>query len=166
MRQYRLFGVINPFDVLIAASVVLIVLGLNMYAAPQHVLADRGVPVRFVLELQNRPEGFYREILEAGIGTTVVDAVRGFGIGTVEYAFGGEVTIAATDETYRIVRRAVVEDFEVTHIVVSALANITDYAIEIGPFHLRTGMWVSVRSSTFTGTAMVGIIQIGGEIDD
>ena len=156
MRKYRLFGVINPFDVLIITGVVALVYGLSLFAPAQHVMADGGVLVRYEIELHNRPAGFYRDVQ---IGTTVVDGGRGFGIGTIVDVYPSVFLIDAPDEYYNVVRRAPVEGREVTHVVIEAWANITDYATEIGPFNLRTGMLIAVRNLSFAGEAIVGAIE-------
>ena len=157
MRKYRLFGIINPFDVLIVAAVVALVFGLSLFAPPQHVLADRGVLIHYEIELLDMPEGFYREVES---GTTVVDGVRGFGVGRVVRAFPAPYLMDAPDENYNVIRRVPVEGRETTHIVIEAWAVVTDYAIEIGPFHLRTGMEIPVRSFSFAGMVFVGAIEI------
>ena len=156
MRKYRLFGVINPFDVLIVVGVVALVYGLSLFAPPQRVLADRGVPVRFEIELPDMAEGFYREIIP---GTMVVDAARGFGIGTIVGAYASPYFMDVPDENYNIVRRAPVEGREMTHVVLEAWANVTDYALEIGPFHLRTGMLIAARNFSFVAEGVVGLVE-------
>ena len=156
MRKYRLFGVINPFDVLVVAGIVALVVGLNIFAPPQHVLADRGVLIQYEIELHNMPEGFYREVES---GTTVVDGIRGFGIGSVVRAFPSPYLMDAPDEYHDVIRRVPVEGREITHVVVEAFANVTDYAIEIGNFHLRTGMQIPLRNYSFAGEVFVGEIE-------
>ena len=156
MRKYRLFGIINPFDVLIVIGVVALVFGLNLFAPPQHVLADRGVLIQYEIELHNMPAGFYNEVES---GTTVVDGVRGFAIGSVVRAFPSPYLMDAPDEYHNIIRRVPVEGRETTHVVIEAWANVTDYTIEIGHFHLRTGMQVPVRNFSFAGEVFVGAIE-------
>ena len=156
MRKFRLFGVINPFDVLIVVGVAALVYGLSLFAPPQHVLADRGVQVRFEIELLDMPEGLYRDIVA---GTIVVDALRGFGIGTIVDAYSSPSLIDVPDENYNIVRRAPVEGRETTHVVLEAWANVNDYAIEIGPFHLRTGMVILARNFSFIAEGVVGTVE-------
>ena len=156
MKKYRLFGIINPFDVFIVIAIVMIVWLLNLMAAPQHVLADGSVLVRYTLEIHNKPEGFFANV---EIGTIVVDGVRGFGIGTVVDAFGTPFLVDAPDENYNIIRRAAVEGREITHVVIEAWADITDYAIQIGPFQLRTGQEIAARNISFAGMVFVGLIE-------
>ena len=156
MRKYRLFGVINPFDVLIVLAVVALVFGLSLFAPPQHVLADRGALIQYEIELHDMPAGFYREV---ETGTTVVDGVRGFGIGSVVRAFPSPFLMDAPDEYYNIIRRVSVDGREITHVVIEAWANVTDYSIVIGPFHLRTGMEIPVRNFSFAGEVFVGAIE-------
>ena len=156
MQKYRLFGVINPFDVLIVFAVAGLVYGLSLFAPPQHVLADRGVLIEYEIELHDMPAGFYREI---ELGTTVVDGVRGFGVGTVMRAFPSNFYVDAPDEYHNIIRRAQVEGRETTHVVIRSWANVTDYTIEIGHFHLRTGMQVGLRNFSFAGEVFVGAIE-------
>ena len=156
MRKYRLFGVINPFDVLIVAGAAALVFGLSLFAPPQHVLADRGVLIHYEIELLNMPTGFYREVES---GTTVVDGIRGFGVGSVVRAFPSPYLMDAPDEYHNIIRRVPVEGRETTHVVIEAWAVVTDYAIEIGPFHLRTGMQIPVRNFSFAGEVFVGAIE-------
>ena len=156
MRKYRLFGIINPFDLIIVAAVAALVFGLSLFAPPQHVLADRGVLIQYEIELFDMPVGFYREVES---GTTVVDGMRGFGVGTVVRAFPSPYLMDAPDEYYNIIRRAPVEGRETTHVVIETWATVTDYAIEIGPFHLRTGMQIGIRNFSFAGEVFVGAIE-------
>ena len=157
MRNYRLFGIINPIDVLIVIAITALIYGLSLFAPPQHVLADRGVMVRFEIELHDMPAGFF-EVVERG--TTVVDGTRGFGIGTVVYAYPSPHLMDAPDENYNIIRRVPVEGREITHVVIETWANVTDYAIEIGTFHLRTGMEIPVRNFSFAREVFIGAIEI------
>ena len=157
MRKYRLYGIINPFDVLIVAVAAALIFGLSLFAPPQHVLADRGVLIQYEIEIFNMPAGFYREVKS---GTMVVDGVRGFGVGNVVRAFPSPFLMDAPDENYNIIRRVSVEGRETTHVVIESWANVTDYAIEIGPFHLRTGMEIPVRNFSFAGEVFVGTIEI------
>ena len=156
MRNYRLFGLINPFDVLIVAGVVALVYGLSLLAPQQHVLADGGVLIRYEIEFHERPEGFYREIV---MGTTVIEGVRGIGIGVVVDAFGSPLFLDVPDENYNIIRQAAVEGMEITHVVVEAWANLTDYAVLIGTYHLRVGQLIGVRTLSFAGEGVVGAID-------
>ena len=157
MRKFRLFGIINPFDVLIVAGVVALVYGLNLFAAPQHVLADRGILIRYEIEFHDRHEGFYREV---AMGTTVIEGVRGIGIGVVVDAFGSPFFMEAPDEYYNIIRRAAVEGREVTHVVIEAFANFTDYAVEVGAYQLRVGQMIVVRNYSFAGEGVVSAINL------
>ena len=156
MRKYRLFGIINPFDVLIVIGLVALVFGLSLFAPPQHVLADRGVLIQYEIEIHNMPEGFYQQVQE---GTTVVDGLRGFGIGTIVRAFPSPYLMDAPDEQNNIIRRAPVEGREITHVVIQSWAVVTPYAIEIGHFHLRTGMQIGVRNLSFAGEVFIGAIE-------
>ena len=154
--MYRLFGFINPFDVLIVAGVAALILGFSLFAPPQHVLADGRVQVRFEIEIPDMAQGFYREVI---LGTMVIDAMRGFGIGTIVDVHSSPFLLEVPDENYNIIRQAPVEGREVTHVVLEARANMTDYALEIGPFHLRTGMVILVRNFSFAAEGVVGKVE-------
>lgn len=159
-NKFRLFGIFNPFDVLLVALLVLLARALDLYAAPQHAQAGGDVAVRFELELYDMPEGFYREINERGTGLAVIEGVRGFGIGTVARAYGEPFLADAPDTSGARIARARVDGREVTHVVVEARATVTEYAIMVGAFQLRTGMETSVRNLAFAGQAIVGAIEI------
>ena len=156
MRKFRLFGVINPFDVLIVVGACVLVYGLSLFAPPPHVLADRGVMVRFEIKVPDMAEGFYREVIQ---GTMVIDALRGFGIGTIVGTHSSPFFLDVPDENYNIIRQAPVEGREITHVVLESWANLTDYALEIGPFHLRTGMTIAVRNFSFAAEGVVGLVE-------
>ena len=153
MKKYR----INIFDVLIPVLAVLVIMGLNIFAAPQHTLASGGTLIRYTLELHDRPAGFYREV---EIGRTVIEGIRGFGIGTIVEVYGTPFLYDAPDEYMGIIRRVPVYGREITNIVIEAWVDITDYSIEVGPFHLRTGQEIAARSFSFAGMGFIGRIEI------
>ena len=156
MKNFKLLGLINPFDVLIVAMVVLLVWWLNQFAAPQHVAADGGVLVRYTIELHDRPDGFHRDV---ETGRALVDGTRGLHIGTIIEVYATPFYQDAPDEAAGVFRRAKVPNREITNIVVEAWADITDYAILIGQFQLRSGASIMARSFSFAGEAFVGAIE-------
>jgi len=152
MRKYRLFGVLNPFDILISLAIIALIWGMHLFSLPQQAVADGGRLIRFTIEMPDRPEGFYQTI---EVGAEVLDGVTGLRIGHVLYAYPLPFRDDVPDEGGNIVRRAVVPGREFTYIVVEAWANITDYATEIGQFHVRVNQPIFPRSRNFAGTGIV-----------
>ncbi|MCL2839172.1 MAG: DUF4330 domain-containing protein [Defluviitaleaceae bacterium] len=157
MRKYRLFGFINPIDVLIVAAIIAIVWGLYVFSMPQQTAAAGGQVIHYTIEFTNRPEGFHLGIEP---GAAVLDSVRGLHIGYVVDVFATQALEDAPDEANGIFRRVPLEGREATHVVIEANANITDYAIQIGQFQLRTNQQIFPRSRDFGGQGIVARIEI------
>ena len=156
MRTYRLFGIINPIDVLLVAAVVALVWAAYVFSAPQTVAADGGRLVRFTIELPARPEGFHATI-EAG--PIVWDSVRSLHIGNVVYAYGLPFLDDVPDEAHGVVRRSPVEGLEFTYIVVEAWADVSDYATEIGQYIVRVNQEIAARSRDFAGLGFITAVE-------
>ena len=158
MRKYRLFGFINPVDVLLVLLIAGIVWGLSLLSAPQDAIAGTGVTiVRYTIEFAERPEGFYQGISP---GTVVLDSVRGFNIGTVVYAYGLPFLQDVPDETYGIIRRTPVAGLEFTYVVVEALAEIDEYATRIGQYIIGVNREVFIRSRDFAGRGFITSLEV------
>jgi len=156
-RKYRLFGIINPIDVLIIAAIVGVVWGAYIFSMPQTTVAEGGQTVRFTIEFFDRPEGFHQTIQP---GYAVVDSVRGLHIGYIVDAFGDVYLHDVADEELGIFRRVPVPGRESTFVVVEAPANVTDYATEIGHFQVRVNMQIFIRSMHIGGGGIVTDLQI------
>ena len=156
MKKYRLFGLINPIDVLFVIGVVALVWAVNIFAAPQTAAAEGGTLVRFTIELPARPAGFYQSIEP---GPIVFDSVRGLNIGNVVYAYGLPFLEDAPDEANNIIRRSAVDGLEFTYIVVEAWANVSDYATEIGQYIVRVNQEIAARSRDFAGLGFITSVE-------
>ncbi|MCL2371911.1 MAG: DUF4330 family protein [Defluviitaleaceae bacterium] len=156
MRKYRLFGLINPVDVLLVILVVLVVWAGYLFSAPQQVVADNAQRVRFTIELPARPEGFHEGIRPGGV---VFDSVRGLNIGHVVDAYGLPFLEDAPDEANNVIRRGAVEGLEFTYIVVEAWAVVTDYATEIGQYVVRVNQEIAARSVDFAGLGFITSVE-------
>jgi len=152
MRKMRLFGVINPLDVFLVLALAGLIWGLHIFADTQLVEASGGQLIRFTVELNDRPEGFYQTIRP---GATVWESVHSHNIGRVVYAFGSPLLDDVPDEDNNIVRRAPVPGREFTYVVVEAWADVTDYATAIGQFHVRVNSPLFVRSYDFAGVSII-----------
>jgi len=156
MRKYRLFGVINPIDVLLVVGIVALFYAGYMFSAPQQAVAEGGRLVRFTIELPARPEGFHSTIEP---GPMVLDSVRGLNIGNVVYAYGLPFLEDVPDEANNIIRRSPVEGLEFTYVVVEAWANVTDYATEIGQYIVRVNQEIAARSRDFAGLGFITSVE-------
>lgn len=156
MKRYRLFGAINPVDILLVIGIVAIVWAAQLFAATQEVAAEGGQLVRFTIELPARPEGFYSTIVP---GPTVLDSVRRLNIGNVVYAYSLPFREDVPDEANNIIRRSTVDGLEFTYIVVEAWANVTDYATEIGQYIVRVNQEIAVRSRDFAGLGFITKVE-------
>ena len=156
MRKYRLFGIINPLDVLLVAGIIALVWGAYIFSAPQQAAAYDGRLIRFTIELFDRPEGFH-----AGIepGADVIDGILGINIGRVVYAYGTPFMTDVPDEDANIVRRTAVPGREFTNVVVEAWASVSDYATSIGQFQVRVNMPIHSRSRNFAGPGWVTSLE-------
>ena len=156
MKKYRLFGIINPIDIILTALIVAVVYAGYLFAAPQAVAAEGGTLVRFTIELPARPAGFYSTIVP---GPAVLDSVRSLHIGTVVYAYALPFLEDVPDEANNITRRSPVEGLEFTYIVVEAWANVTDYATEIGQYIVRVNQEIAARSRDFAGLGFITNVE-------
>ena len=156
MKNYRLFGIISPIDVLLVVGIVALVWAVNLFAAPQQAAAEGGTLVRFTIELPARPEGFHQTIEP---GPIVWDSVRGLNIGNVVYAYGLPFLEDAPDEANNIIRRSPVEGLEFTYIVVEAWADVSDYATEIGQYIVRVNQEIAARSRDFAGLGFITSVE-------
>ena len=156
MRKYRLFGIVNPIDVLLVAAVIALVWAAYIFSAPQTVAAEGGRLVRFTIELPARPEGFHATIVP---GPIVLDSVRGLNIGNVVYAYGLPFLDDVADEADGVIRRSPVDGLEFTYIVVEAWADVSDYATEIGQYIVRVNQEIAARSRDFAGLGFITAVE-------
>jgi len=156
MRKYRLFGIINPIDVLLVTLVVVLVWGAYLLAQLQTVVAESGRLVRFTFELTERPEGFHEGI---EIGIPAYCGVSGWRVGTVVDVYALPFMSDAPDERAGIFRRVEVEGLEFTYIVIEAWADICDYATSIGNFWVAVNRQVGIRSRDFGGMGFITNIE-------
>ena len=156
MKKYRLFGIINPIDLLLVVMITAIVYVGYLFAAPQQSAAEGGTLVRFTIELPARPSGFYSTIVP---GPMVLDSVRGLNIGNVVYAYSLPFLEDVQDEANNIIRRSPVEGLEFTYIVVEARANVSDYATEIGQYIVRVNQEIAARSRDFAGLGFITNVE-------
>ena len=148
----KVFKMFNLLDVLLVAALVSLVWGLHIFAGTQLVEASGGQLIRFTVELNDRPEWFYRTIRP---GSIVWESVHSHNIGRVVYAFGSPLLDDVPDEDNNIVRRAEVPGREFTYVVVEAWADVTDYATSVGQFQVRVNAPLFVRSYDFAGVSII-----------
>ena len=156
MRKYRLFGVINPIDVLMVTAVILLVWGAYILAQPQTVVAEGGRLIRFTFELGERPEGFHQGI---EIGSPAYYGSQNWRVGTVVEVYALPHLTDAPDEAAGVIRRTPVDGLESTYIVIEAWADICDYATSIGNFWVAVNRQVGIRSRDFGGMGFITNIE-------
>jgi len=152
MKKYRLFGIINPVDVLLVALVVVLVWGAYLLAQPQTVVAEGGRLIRYTFELGERPEGFHEGI---EVGLPAYCGTMGWRIGTVVEVYALPFLADAPDESAGVIRRVPVEGLEFTYIVIEAWAEISDYATSIGNFWVAVNRQVGIRGRDFGGIGFI-----------
>ena len=152
MKKYRLFGIINPIDVLLVAAVVLLVWGATILARPQTVTADGARLIRYTFELGTRPAGFYQRI---EVGAPAYCSSQNWWVGTVVEVYALPFLTDAPDEAAGIIRRVPVEGLEFTYIVIEAWANVSDSATSIGDFWVAVNRQVPIRSRDFAGVGFI-----------
>ncbi|MCL2528551.1 MAG: DUF4330 family protein [Defluviitaleaceae bacterium] len=156
MKKYRLFGFINPIDVLLVALVVLLVWGAYILAQPQTVVAEGGRLIHYTFELGERPAGFHEDI---EIGLPVYCGAMRWRIGTIVDVYALPFLADAPDENAGIIRRVEVEGLEFTYIVIEAWANIDEYATNVGNFWVAVNRQVGIRSRDFGGMGFITNIE-------
>jgi len=159
MRKFRLFKVINIFDVLLILVCVAIIYVAYLFAAPHDVVAEGGRLVRFTVELgaiSGNPEGFYRQIEP---GPLVVESSRNAAIGNVVYAYGLPFLQDVPDEANHIIRRTPVDGREFTYVVIETRANYSDFETEVNQFRIAVNRDVYVRSRDFAGRGFITRIE-------
>jgi hypothetical protein len=153
-NKYRLFGLINPVDVLITAFAVTLALwAVFVFSAPQAVSArDGDALTRYTVEIKEKPEGFYQRI---ETGATLYDTEKGYALGTIVETYASPYLEDAPDETNNIYRRTPVPGLEFTYIVVEASAQETDAAILVGQYNIAVNKEVFVNSKDFAGNGYI-----------
>ena len=159
--KFRLFGFINPVDVVIAAgAVIFISWAVLVFSAPQTVTAKPGdVIIRYTVELTEKEAGFHKKI---NAGAALYDSVKGYAIGTITEVYALPYREDAPDEENGIFRRAPVDGLEFVYIVAEASAQITDAAVTVGQYDIFVNKEVFVKSKTFAGPGyIIAVERIG-----
>jgi len=156
MRKYRLFGIINPIDVLLVTLVLLLIWGAYLLAQPQTVVADGSRLVRYTFELSERPDGFHENI---EVGLPAYCGVNGWRVGTIVEVYALPFMHDAPDQSAGVFRRVEVEGLEFTYVVIEAWAEISDYATNIGNFWVAVNRQVGIRSRDFGGMGFITNIE-------
>ena len=162
-KKYRLFGVINPIDVLLVTAVLMLLWGAYSLAQPQTVVAEGGQLIRYTFELRERPVGFYQTIEP---GAPVYCGAMGWRIGTVVYTYSLPFVEDVPDERAGIFRRAPVKGMEFTYIVIEAWATISDHATNIGEYWVAANRQTPIRSRDFGGMGFITNIDWMEEQND
>lgn len=152
--KFRLWGIINPADVLIAAALIALVWGLLVFSAPQRVSANPGDGViRYtVMLLEPKETGFHERITT---GTALFDNLKGYWIGTVVDVYADTFRMGVGDEAAEVVRLAAVEGLEHVYIVVEAPASIGASSTDIGAYSVMVNKEVYMRSKDFASQGLV-----------
>ena len=163
MKKYRLFGFINPVDILIVAGVaIFLVWAIRVFSAPQTASARRDdVIIRYVVELKEKEEGFF-EKANAFLGASLFDSTQGFEIGTIVGAYSLPYLEDAPDAEAGIIRRAPVPGLEFSYIIVETPAQITEYATQVGQYEVLVNREIFVRSRAFAGQGYIVSIEVIG----
>jgi len=152
MRKYRLFGIINPIDVLLIIAAVLLIWGAYLLARPQAVVADGTRLIRYTFEMSGRNEGFHQGI---ELGAPVYCGYNDWWIGTVVGVSSSPFLADAPDESAGIIRRTPVEGLEFTYIVIEAWANVSAASTNVGNFWVAVNRPIAVRSRDFAGYGFI-----------
>jgi len=147
----------NAFDILILLLCAVIVYGAYLFSAPQQTLAQDGTLIRFTVELQEHPTGFYQRIQP---GPIVFNSTNDTAIGTVVYAYNLPFLQDVPDEANSIIRRTPVEGREFTYVVIEAIANISDFEIEVNQNRIVVNRQIFVRSRDFAGLGFITHLEI------
>ena len=163
MKKYRLFGFINPVDVIIiAGAAVFLVWAVTVFSAPKTASARTDdVMIRYVVELKEKEAGF-SEKANAYIGAVLYDSTRGYAIGNVTGAYALPYLEDAPDIEAGVIRRAEVEGLDFTYIIVETPAQITEYATTVGQYEILVNKEVFVRSRAFAGQGYIISIEVMG----
>ena len=152
VRKYRLFGRISVLDVLIVIACVALVYGGYLFAVPRQVDGATGRPIRFTLELLDRPEGFYAEIEE---GIVIVDSVLDMDLGHVVRTYSQPLWRETSDLETQIIRRSFIEGREITYVVIETIADVCDFETVVNQVRIAVNRQISVRSRDFSGGGFI-----------
>ena len=156
MRRFKIFGIVNIFDVFLVVVCIAIVYAAYLFSMPQQAIAESGTRIRFTVELNDfmrgHDAGFYRQI-EAG--PVVFESGRGVPIGYVVYAYSLPFMQEVADEANNIFRRVLVEEREFTYIVIESWANVTDLETEVNQIRIAVNQDIYVRSRDFAGRGFI-----------
>jgi hypothetical protein len=157
-KRYRLFGVINPIDVLITALVVVLVVAGSVFAAPRQARASaNGKTATYTIELAEREEGFHKRV---ETGAAVFDIEKGYELGKITNVYALPYKEDAPDEANSIFRRAVVPGLEFTYIVIESPVEQTQSATLIGQYNIAVNKEVFVRSKDFAGQGFITELSV------
>lgn len=157
--KFRLFGWINPVDVLIVIGIVALVWGAMIFSAPQQVSGAGDVTARYTVELKQKEAGFHTRIEK---GATVYDSQKGYEIGTIIDVYAEVYREEVGDEQAEVIRRAAVEGLEYVYLVIEAPVQVSDHATSVGQYDLVVGKEVFVKSKTFAGLGFITDIEWKG----
>ena len=164
MKKYRLFGIINPLDVLILLMLIAIVYVAYLFSMPQDTMAQSGRPIRFTIELSDfqrqqlvgHPVGFYQQITP---GPVVIESTRSVPIGHVVSAYSRPFMQDVQDEATGTFRRTPVDGREFTYVVVEAFADITDLETTVNQIRILVNQDIYVRSHDFAGRGFITALE-------
>lgn len=156
--KFRLFGWINPVDVLILVGVVALVWGAAVFSAPQKVSAKTGDAIlRYTVELGEKEEGFHQKI---ETGAKLYDSVKGYEIGTIVEVYAMPYLEDAGDEASNIIRRVPVDGLEFVYVVVESPVQPADNAMYIGQYDVMVNKEVFVKSKKFAGKGYITAMEL------
>jgi hypothetical protein len=156
-KNFRLFGIISPVDIIIVIALIAASLwAVLVFSAPTEVAGAGDRRIRYTVELMEKPAGFYEK---AQPDTTLYDIERGYAIGTIVDSYALPYLKDAPDEAANIIRRTPVDGMEFSSIVVETSAQVADGSTMVGPYSIAVNKEVFVKSRDLAGRGYITSVE-------
>lgn len=143
----------NFFDIIIVCIGIVIVLVVYWISRPTTVSSATIIPLEYIVELNNLPEGTSSYVK---VGDVVTESVKNMNMGTVKAVKTVPYTIAVNDEARGIVVQAPVAGYESVQLTIESNMTITDRAVTTdGGYVVRVGAQARVKGPCYAGSGFV-----------
>lgn len=143
----------NLFDAIIILLGIVLIAAVYIFSRPATIQHAATVPMEYIVELNNVPEGT-SEFVQ--VGDIVTDAIKNMNMGTVKAVKAVPYTVVSTDETNRKVVQAPVEGYETVQLTIESNMTVTNSAVTTeGGYIVRVGAQARVKGPCYAGSGFV-----------
>lgn len=145
-------------NIVISALTILLLISVTVifFIFSEEPQEETLVPVRFIIELYDKPDGFANNI---NINLPLFESIRDTEIGVIKEVFSLPFLVDVINTSDRIINRLEVYGREFTYIVIEGMASVNNFQTTVNNIPIRVNSRIYVFSKDFASAATVVSIR-------